>query len=183
VRVRRRRPGRAGYDHTAAAEPGSYRPSSRSYLRSRLPDAADNFGEQKESSASPPTRLQTIDPPAWWRLVPAEREPRQECGRAGDMTKRRIHSLHPHLSSRSLWLAMIEMKYPQPPVARDALAVLDRHIGTAEVAREITPTRRLGSRPVRVSSGLFGELQLLQKDCPLGDTPVVLYIAYDPGSM
>src|ERR1700731_3385283 len=111
---------------------------------------------------------------------PVELRPDLILLRAGDMAKSAF-LLCLHLGGRSLRLEMIEIEVPTPRVGK-ALRVLDGHVCAIERAREITSSRRLISRAIRVFPGQC-ELQLLEQDCALGNTFAFLYISHDPGSM
>src|SRR5215470_18160811 len=63
---------------------------------------------------------------------------------AGDVAKRAFRFCL-HLGGRSLWLVMIEIEVSPASGVGKALGVLDGHIRAIELAREITPSRRLRS--------------------------------------
>src|SRR5262245_11806893 len=62
---------------------------------------------------------------------------------------------------------MIEIVVSPPASVGVALRVLDGHISAIQTPWEITPSRRFGSRTVRVVS-LERQLQLFEKDCAFG---------------
>src|SRR5258707_3910944 len=80
----------------------------------------------------------------------------------------RAFLLRLHRGSRSLWLMMIEVEVAPAPRGRKTLRVFDRHIGAIKGAREITASRRLGSRTIGVLRRRQRELQLLEEDGPVG---------------
>src|SRR5262249_38923555 len=57
-----------------------------------------------------------------------------------------------HLGSLSFRLLMIKIVLPPPASVGVALRVLDGHVGAIQTPWEITPSRRFGSRTVRVVS-------------------------------
>jgi hypothetical protein len=70
---------------------------------------------------------------------------------------------------RSLRLVMIEIEEPPTGVVGKPLRVLDSRVRPVELAREITPSRRLRSRAIRVFTRPLGELQLLEKKRSVGE--------------
>ena len=73
------------------------------------------------------------------------------------------------LGGRSLRLVMIEIEVPPATGVGKPLRVLDSRVRPVELAREITPTRRLRSRAIRVFTRPLGEQQLLEKKSSVGE--------------
>ena len=94
---------------------------------------------------------------------PVELRPDLILLRAGDMAKSAFFFCL-HLGGRCLRLGMIEIEVSPPPRVGKALRILGGHICAIERAREITSSRRLLSRFIRVFPGQY-ELQFLEQDC------------------
>ena len=85
-----------------------------------------------------------------------------------DMAKRAFRFIF-DLGGRSLRLVMIEIEVPPATGVGKPLRVLDSRVRPVEHAREITPTRRLRSRAIRVFTRPLGEQQLLEKKSSVGE--------------
>ena len=86
----------------------------------------------------------------------------------GDMAKCAFRFIF-DFGDRSLRLVMIEIEEPPTGVVGKPLRVLDSRVRPVELAREITPSRRLRSRAIRVFTRPLGELQLLEKKRSVGE--------------